>query len=584
MTQQPPSIPDPSDVYFTEALAQAARLLGMLDREPDSASYGCMDRDHWAWKFRDFPLGMLQCGAYPLALLWNARRPGNPYYQNAKLLEWIFAAIRYTIARQRRSGHFDAFCPFEHDPGPTLGMMHGILESFRLLRDVAPTDLRDGVRKAVRAGADAALLRPETHGFISNHRALFAVALLDAHELLGDEKYRRASEELVDQIIERQSPDGWYDEYGGPDPGYETLGIHHLANYWRRAGTPAGLLESLRRSVDFLAHCVHPDGSVGGVYGSRHTSLYFPGGLEILAPEVPAAAAMARFMRERLVEQNVVTLRGADTENLVPLLYSYLEASQHVELLTTPRQPLPCETLQGMRCFPDAGISFVGTPNYYAIVAGNKGGVCRIYDRRSGRIAYEDAGYIVASGRTRWTSQWLGSGRMTATNDDDQLECAARFVEIRQELPTPIKFIVLRLLNLTAFRSRWLSEVLRKQIVRRLILVRKPGPLSLKRAITFETDRVLFKDSLHLSTPLRIDAIKVARSFTAPHMGSAKYFHASELEDVPERSLDELAAQLRQNGRGDAEFVLDLSTDGTAPASPHGAAPEGETRSFLVRT
>ena len=40
----------------------APRVLGMLDRESLSPTYGCLDRTYWAWKFTDFPGARFQEG------------------------------------------------------------------------------------------------------------------------------------------------------------------------------------------------------------------------------------------------------------------------------------------------------------------------------------------------------------------------------------------------------------------------------------------------------------------------------------------------------------------------------------------
>jgi len=106
------------------------------------------------------------------------------------------------------------------------------------------------------------------------------------HELTAERAFLGRGEAEVSEIMGRQSPDGWYSEYGGADPGYESLGIYYLAKVWART-QDASLLGSLRRSIHFLTHAVHPDGSVGGAYGSRCTSLYMPGGLEMLAAHDP---------------------------------------------------------------------------------------------------------------------------------------------------------------------------------------------------------------------------------------------------------------------------------------------------------
>src|SRR5690606_25490846 len=192
--------------------------------------------------------------------------------------------------------------PNEQNPGPTLGVAHALAETARLVADDIAPARRTRLLDAIGRACDFALTREEDHGFVSNHWALFAVTFQTARELLGDARYGRRAEAMIDRIIEQQSPDGWYREYDGPDPGYESLGIFHLAVHWNRTRSQR-VLDSLRRSVDAYAHFVHPDGSIGGVYGSRHTSLYFPGGFELLAAEVPMAAAVARFMAARLDRQ-----------------------------------------------------------------------------------------------------------------------------------------------------------------------------------------------------------------------------------------------------------------------------------------
>ncbi len=551
-----------SGFYSAAALREAPRLLSLLDRERHSATYGSFDREHWAWKFRDFPLGMQQSAVYPLALLWKHPFANSPYHGNERFLQWILGAIEQTLSRQHANGAFDAFSPNEQDPGPTLGVLHGLLEAWRLVGDYAPPDLQKQFRAAAQKACDFSMRRDEAevHAFVSNHWALFAVALLDAAELLGDDRYQRRAEWVIARILREQSRDGWYNEYGGPDPGYESLGIFHLAVYSQRTGA-SELLESLRRSVEFYAHCVHPDGGVGGCYGSRHTSLYFPGGFEILAEQIPAAAAVVNFMRERLDRGNVLTPAVSDAENLPSQCYTYLEAAlaagQSVPVGSVA--PLPCVALRGTRHFEDAGLSFAGRPAYYAVVHGKRGGLCRIFDKRSAKLAYEDAGYVVRAGEKQWSSQFQDLGAVAGPANADELECATTFAQVRPLVPTPARFLLLRLLNLTLFRSLALGEWLRRQIVSRLILVRRPGPFTLRRKVRFESDGVHFADRLEATAPMEVEEVSMPRSFLAIHMGSAKYFHPAELEATQQAPVAGLARALNGQRRAENHFQVEFA-------------------------
>jgi hypothetical protein len=531
------------------------RLLSLLDRDPGSRSAGSFDREHWAWKFRDFPLGMMQTAVYPLALLWRHPFPENPCHGSARVLEWIFTSATATLARQHRNGAFDGFAPNEREPGVTLGVLHGLAEAWRIVGGQAPAALTARFHAALRRGCELALGQREleTHAFISNHHALFAVALHSAGEMLGEPRYQQAAKDVAARIINRQSPDGWYPEYDGPDPGYESLGVHHLATYWARTRDPQ-LLASLRRCLEFFAYCVHPDGSVGGAYGSRHTALYFPGGFEILSAEIPQAAAVAGFLRERLHHRNVAQPLTADAENLVPLCYSYLEAV--LAPAGDAREKLPCESSSGARYFAASGIHAIASPRYYAIVNARQGGVCRIFDRQAEKVAYEDAGYLLRIGTTDYVTQRGGAPGPPLPASKDEVVAAASAAPWQQILPTPFAFVVLRLLNLTLCRLPGFGNWLRNRVIAKLMGSKRDGPLQLLRRMQFEPDAIHFHDRLEAARALPVQSVALPRSLTAFHMGSAKYFLRSETEPLPAAPVTEMAASLRVRGIAQCKFSL----------------------------
>jgi hypothetical protein len=560
--------PQFASVYARYAIAQIPRLLSQLDRDQHSDTRGCFDRDHWSWKFRDFPLGMAQSAAYPLALLWRYPFPENPYYRSSQVLDWITRAVDFTLDRQHGNGAFDAFSPNEQDGGTTLGVLHGILESFRVVRDAVSEGLHARIAEATERACAFTRNYDEDHGFISNHRALFAVAFLDASELLNEKSYLLRAEGLIKSILERQSSDGWFLEYGGPDPGYESLGISHLAVYWQRTGSPE-LLASLRRAVEFYSWCVHPDGSAGGVYGSRQTALYFPGGFELLASEIPVAAAVSKFLRERLHRGNVVTPAIADLENLPPLLYSYLEAS--LAPGSTDSVPtLPCESYEGLADFEDSGISVKATRAFYFVSNASKGGICRAFDKKTGELVYEDAGYLVRTGKRRWISQMIGMGRRTTPEHGDSMASTTQFVEFRQTLLTPLRFLILRILNLTFFTIPRLGAWLRRQIVRRLVSAKRQGPFRLRRSVRFSETSIVFHDRLERSHAATVDEVDLPRSLLSIHMGSARYFHTSDLHDTFAVNTAGMSSALNQNGYAEHRWVLRfLPLNSVEPSNTH---------------
>jgi len=511
-------------VYAPFVLEAAPRLLSDLDREPHSKSYGSFDRDHWSWKFRDFPILMTQWALYPLALLWRLDLPGSIYCGSPQLLGWTLAALRELCARQHASGAWDAIGPNNQDYGGALGSIYYLSETARVLGDALPGPDRVQIAGCIERAARFARRSAEDHAFVSNHQALYALGWRAAGEWTNDAECARRSDETLGEILARQHADGFYAEYAGFDPGYETLGIQYLARLWEQTRDER-LLASLRRAVAFFAHAVHPDGSVGGAYGSRRTRLYFPAGFEILASEIPEAAGVAEFVRARLARGEVVTPAQVDAQNAYVVNLSYL----HACTATAPplaSAPLPCEVLRGDQLF-SSGLLAAGTGAYYGVFALGRGGAGRVHARATGELAYEDAGLVVrdrsglhASGLARTEFRRIAEG-------DYEAEGALGIVQ--QEQLTPLRFLGLRVLNLTLFRSPALGRWVRRRVIERLITRSPQSPFRFTRRISLRAKEVELVDVVRGTTRLSAEEVSLVREFTPIHMGSAKTFHPSAL-------------------------------------------------------
>lgn len=547
--------------WLDQALPAARRLLGNLDREAPSLTRGSFDREHWSWKFRDFPIGTMQMGVYPLTLLWKHPFPDSPYHQNPNLLRWIEDALDQIVRRQKRNGAFEAFAPNDFDPGPTLGVVYAMARTAIIAGSAIDSGLRRSVSMAAARGADFALRHEQSHGYVSNHWALFACAFHAAAELCDQDAYAARARDLVREIIRRQSAEGWYPEYGGPDPGYESLGIAYLASLWEHTRDP-GLLESLSKAAAFFKYCVHPDGSVGGVYGSRQTHLFFPSGFEILATVSPDAAAVARFMNARIARGNVVTPLDSDPHNLAPLLTSYIHAALAAGDAGYDVEPhlLPCEggTKAGLHVFPESGVVTCLTDSSYAVFNGRRGGVGRVFSRDvHGRQVWQDAGYLAETRDVQWASQRSVDGRVVGSGDRT-LDLEATFARYTQPVPTPSNYLVLRLLALTLFRSPRVGTWIRDRIVRHLVANARPGPIELRRRLTVADTSIAVDDEISVSGSARITSLRRLTTFTGIHMGSARTFHANQLDLPADVNLEAEARALDAGRRVRLSFVINL--------------------------
>lgn len=512
-------------------------LLSQQNRDPISPTCGCLDRRFWAWKLVDFPEATFQRNVYPLA--WLLRQSSNAEEQEC-LGHAVRVGLKYAFKIQHRNGSFDQAFPHEYSFGATAFLLESLLRAYQIVCDRLPPEERVVIEGGLRRAAGFLCDHDETHGHIANHLAGAAVALALSASTFKDNRHARRSEELLARVIGKQSPEGWFLEYNGADPGYQTLCLYYLASYQRLRPSP-DLKEALDRAVAFLSWFIHPDGSFGGEYGSRRTAIFYPGGLALLSAHNPIARGMLARTFQAIVDGRAVTLDDVDVGNYAALLSNYLVAIEQTPTVLKADEPLPWET-NGSQDFQQAGLFVRSTPSYYAVFGANNGGVLKVFDRRSGRQLCNDGGYV---------GQLENGTRITTQVTKTPPECAiqlgnivvtAPFYVLREPVPSPFLFLLLRILNLTLMRSVFLGNLVKNRLAQALILGANRVPLDLVRRVHFHSDRVIVEDQIRWHKRAAIRWLAYGVPFVSIHMASARYFDGSDVPVKDNRRTVDLAA------------------------------------------
>ncbi len=515
---------------FINALRQqtdvaGARLLSEQDRNPYSATYGCFDRKFWGWKLIDFPEATFQRNVYPLTKLYAD--PNSTFYQNKLLLPAIKAGLLYAAKIQHNNGSFDQAFPYEQSFGATAFLLHPLLESFTLVAAQLSHKEQQTIEICLTQAANFLCRYYEQHGHIANHLAGAALSLLVAARYFNEGRFEQQATILLARILSHQSIEGWFLEYEGADPGYQTLCLYYLAQFQQISPTPT-LEKALVRALEFIKWFVHPDGTFGGLYGSRRTAIFYPGGLALLSQKYPMAWAIYEAMGTALAAGQTTTLSTIDIGNLAPLLSNYVCALD-VELpLSAPNGPsLPKDLSPVSQDFPEAGLHIRGTPNYYAIFGSSNGGTLKIFDKNKACLKWDDGGYggQLANG-TYLTTQITHHQRQTEITGTS-IAVETSLYHMPRAIPSPARFIALRLLNLTVMRNIHLGNWLKRYLVRLLISSKRATSLRLKRKLTFETNHIIVEDILYNPAQLSLRRLEFGRSFNGIHMASAGYYEGS---------------------------------------------------------
>jgi hypothetical protein len=530
------------------------RLISEVDRNPYSATYGCFDRRYWSWKLVDFPEATFQRNVHSLALLYSDQK--SQHFRSPIIRVAIEAGLNYTASLQHQDGSFDQAFPHERSFGATAFLLHSLSEAFKIIESETDSQSQKRVERCLSQAAEFLCKHDERHGHIANHLAGAALALLNCADYFRESRYRQRAEVLLDLILKNQSPEGWFLEYEGADPGYQTLCLYYLAQIYQKLRGQE-LKESLERAVKFIAYFVHPDGTFGGEYGSRRTAVFYPGGLALLSRGSTLALSITRSMFHSISASSTVTLRDIDMGNLAPLLSNYVCALQAGVLEKEEDSELiPWERSKVRQDFSRAGLFVRGKDNYYAVFGASNGGVLKVFDKQKRQILWDDSGYIGKLGDGTLVTTQITKLNRSVNLSEDEILLESDFYKALHLSPTPMRFVLLRLINLTLMRSVRLGNMIKKRLVNLLISGKHPYAMSLKRKVRFEERRVIVEDQLIKPSGDRVKWMDFGLKFVSIHMASAGYFEGWKAEKSP--SVPKLdVARLNEEGNLDVRVVIE---------------------------
>lgn len=516
------------DAIAAAALAEIPKLLTLLDRTPTSATYGCFDRAYWHYRTSDFPSGMCQEFVLPLALAWALPIPNNPFHRVPAIRDWVAAGIRFAAASAHRDGSCDDYYPFERATGAAAFSLYACLEAIHLTGLACDAPIMGFLRR--RAGW---LASHRESGRLSNHEALIVACLARMAEREPGVWEARLRARLA-RLLSWQSAEGWFDEYGGADPGYLSLTIGLLAETDRRR-PDLGLREPIARAISFFATVLHPDDSTGGEYASRGTLAFFPHGFEIAAEWHADAAAINDRALRPLAEGRQPCF--SDDHIVGHHLWSWLTAWTEWRDM----RPGPIALPDATRRFDEARLLVDVHGDRRLHLGWSRGGAFKLFAGE--RLIHSDTGpaLVTHDGRSAVTHL---EGPVDVTIETDRILIAGRMAWTKSTLLSPLKSAVLRLAMLTA--GRLFPDLVRRFLQRILVTGRRDAPFAFRRELIWHDGAWTITDRI---TPTsgwgRVKAIGIGHSQTSTTTAMARVWQPAQL--APWIDLGERIAGLTGN-------------------------------------
>lgn len=505
------------DLYASQAITQLPRILGLIDRNPLSPTYGCFDKNYWHYRTIDFPSAMYQECVLPLALVYGYKFPGGEnYYRNERIRELLVAGIRYADKSSHGDGSSDDYYPFERALGASCFSLYAFTESCILL-DIKDKELFDFFKR--RGGW---LLKHNESGRLSNHQALCALCLYNIYILTGEKEFALGTKDRLKLVLEWQSDEGWFQEYEGADLGYQTFTIDFLAKYYAKSNDE-NVIEPLKRAINFTSYFMHPDGSYGGEYGSRNTFNFYPHGFEIMGTICPLGLQIAdKFLygikndKKAYIEDERIFFH-----NVSNYLQAYVDYHENRNGSLDDRSDFT-------KHFPKAGLYVRKADARYTVISLLKGGVIKSFS--FGKHTYSDNGLVAR----------LKNNKLVVTHHIDKydvnigqnsVEVSGNFGVVKLKLPNPYTFIIFRIALLTV--GRFSSNLVRALLQSMLITGKKSIPIRFKRTFLFEDQIKITDEITYLSDneDFKIETLYVGIDHTSIYVVMSNTYQESMLRE-----------------------------------------------------
>lgn len=520
-----------TNIYLSEFEKVAKLAFSMWNRDPASPSFGSFDRQYWGWKYKDFSDASLQF-AVKLALDY-----ATLHKKEAALSEILKGYVSYCQKIQLKDGSFNQCYPFEKTPG----VVYELLSTFLYVRK-HPALKCEKARATLDAVIDRSvryiLKTDEKHGKIANHIAQYSHELLNFADYSGDPRAREKGLKYLEQVLSWfDQKEGWFMEYAGPDAGYQTRTLRYLVKI-------ASLLDSsklwgiIAKGAEFVEQLLMPDGSIHPMLGVRSTAIVYPSAFESLAAHDEKYAPLAKRIHNGWKKECVPLPSLLDFGNAIKLADDARDASM---LLKNKERDDDGTTIpNGDVDYPHAGITIRRTQNYHLYVGHQMGGVLVLYtpngNNHTWNLTYEDSGYLMKWNKKKapiLLTRTPQSGKLIQSSEK-KFSIRVPFSSSLHDEMSPIRLVILRILNLTVLRFQYLGDLFRKYVVKRLMAGYKILPMELDRTVEIQTHGIKVSDQIQGPQKGQpIDAsLYHCRRITGIHMASSRYLQKQELEQL----------------------------------------------------
>jgi hypothetical protein len=437
------------------------RILSIQDTDELSPSYGCFHYGYWRDKTSEFADVRFQEVGATLGLLsmptFDKFRDEGRLCARDKLYDRFSASVAAWSAFQYPDGCWDEWYKGERGFAVTefTTIAYGL--AVKYMGDRIDPGTHKTLIKTMRKAGDWLATRHDR--VKANHEAAAAAALALVWHATGDEIYRAAAKDKIQDVLARQKSEGWFPEIGGMDLGYCSVLLDYVMIYiW--ITDDQEVLPAVKKLVEFMAPLVHPDGTISPEVGLCLNPYVSRIGF-LLASRFgdKAAAKLLTDIREHSPGRQGLTPYLSDDLRFCRWSYLPVIVALESKAEDNTKGSYSYPTDQWIINSDSATAVFRGSGfDVFFAIAG--GGVIRLYKDR--KLKLEDIGIDIADGADSWGCSGYNAARHISRNDD-KLGFTTGMGRASYFYPGFLSRLILRLGSTTRWGSKFLRHMIDQQ-------------------------------------------------------------------------------------------------------------------------
>jgi hypothetical protein len=209
---------------------------------------------------------------------------------------------------------------------------------------------------------------------------------------------------------------------------------------------------------------------------------------------------------------------------------------------------LPFEKKPFITYFPISKIYINNQQDRYIISNLAKGGVIKIFNKKSRNTELNDCGIIgkLKDGRTI-TTQWIDPNLHISIQKNQWMVKGHFHIVKSNKLFSPLKMICFRIVLLLIGWNPYLAHRLKGIIRQLLIMGQKPLPIIFKRTMLMNESEIEIQNEIKINKSLEFQKLAIGDEFFTRYVPQSRYFQSQELDMNKYPLQDSLLDELNKN-------------------------------------